>query len=75
VVKGRLRGWVSILALGLVALVSVAVVVAADKVANRANPAPNKVTATIPVGRLPFGVAVGAGAIWVMHVGGVSRIQ
>jgi len=67
-----------ILGLGLAAaLASVAVVVDANKVANRAEPAAYKVTATITVGRSPDGVAVGAGAIWVAnHADGtVSRID
>ena len=67
-----------ILGLGLAAaLASVAVVVDANKVANRAEPAAYKVTATITVGRNPTWVAADAGVIWVAnhHGASVSRID
>ena len=37
---------------------------------SRIDPQTNGVVATIPVGRGPLGVAVGAGAVWVANHGG-----
>jgi virginiamycin B lyase len=81
VVKGRLRGWGVILAVGLVVALASALVGACDKVANRAEAPTNKVTATITVGNIPIGVAAAEGAVWVTNsvgLGGpasVSRID
>jgi DNA-binding beta-propeller fold protein YncE len=77
VVKGRLRGWGVILAVGLVVALASALVGACDKVANRAEAPTNKVTATITVGHLPFGIATAEGAVWVANNvdGSVSRIE
>jgi YVTN family beta-propeller protein len=42
----------------------------------RIDPAANEVVATIPVGRAPSGLAVGAGAVWVaLPGGGLGRID
>jgi hypothetical protein len=77
VVKGRLRSWVIILAVGLVAALASVLVGACDKVANRAHPSTGKVTATIMVGTIPIGVAAAEGAVWAVNNEdvSVSRIE
>jgi YVTN family beta-propeller protein len=48
----------------------------ADNRVVRIDPATNRVVATVPVGRAPSGLAVGAGAVWVaLPQGGLGRID